>query len=145
MVRINAGKGQRAIPNDERPVVIEPDPDFTFITQESPICMSRREKIEAMLTQDPTDTFLRYSLAMELRSEGDHQHSLAQLSDLTNDDPPMVAAFFMAGQQLAELDRIDEARQQLRNGIDEARRQGDAHAAAEMSELLTSLGELGEL
>ena len=34
--------------------------------------MNRREKIEAMLAEDPTDTFLRYSLAMELRSEGEH-------------------------------------------------------------------------
>ena len=107
--------------------------------------MSRREKIEAMLVDDPSDGFLRYSLAMELRSEGDHQRSLAQLSDLTKDDPPMVAAFFMAGQLLAELGRIDEAREQLQDGIDEAQRQGDAHAAAEMSDLLASLGELGEL
>ena len=107
--------------------------------------MSRREKIEAMLADDPSDGFLRYSLAMELRSEGDHQRSLAQLAGLTKDDPPMVAAFFMAGQLLAELDRIDEAREQLRNGIDEAGRQGDSHAAAEMSDLLSSLGELGEL
>ncbi len=107
--------------------------------------MNRREKIELMLADDPSDTFLRYSLAMELRSEGDHDRSLAQLASLTNDDPPMVAAFFMAGQQLAELDRIDEAREQLRNGIDQARLQGDSHAAAEMSDLLTSLGEFGEL
>ena len=29
--------------------------------------MSRREQIEAMLADDPTDQFLRYSLAMELQ------------------------------------------------------------------------------
>jgi len=98
-----------------------------------------------MLSEDPSDTFLRYSLAMELRSEGDHQRSLDQLSNLTADDPPMVAAFFMAAQQLAELDRIDEAREQLRHGIDQARQQNDLHAAAEMSDLLASLGDIGEL
>ncbi len=107
--------------------------------------MSRREKIESMLADDPSDTFLRYSLAMELRSEGDHAGSLAQLSELIHDDPPMVAAFFMAGQQLVELDRIEEAREHLRSGIEAARSQGDSHAAAEMSELLSSLGALGEL
>jgi homoaconitase/3-isopropylmalate dehydratase large subunit len=36
--------------------------------------------------------------------------------------------------------RIDEARATLREGIEEARRQGKAHAAGEMSELLMSLG-----
>ena len=58
--------------------------------------MSRREKIEAMLADDPTDTFLRYSLAMELRSEGDHDQSLSKLAEMTQDDPPYVPAFFLS-------------------------------------------------
>ncbi len=33
--------------------------------------MTRREKIEAMLADEPRDVFLRYSLAMELDKEGD--------------------------------------------------------------------------
>ncbi|MDE0863779.1 MAG: hypothetical protein OSA98_08325 [Rubripirellula sp.] len=107
--------------------------------------MNRREKIEAMLLDDPADTFLRYSLAMELRSEGNHQRSLAQLDELMREQPPCVPAFFMAGQQLVDLDRVDEARNALRNGIEQARNQGDTHAAAEMSDFLTTLGELGEL
>ena len=106
--------------------------------------MSRKEKIIAMLADDPGDTFLRYSLAMELRSEGDHEESLQRLAELTRDSPPYVPAYFMASQQLVDLSKIDEARTQLRTGIEEARRQGDSHAAAEMSELLMSLGELGE-
>jgi tetratricopeptide (TPR) repeat protein len=102
--------------------------------------MSRREKIEAMLLGDPNDTFLRYSLAMELDKEGDHDASLARFVELTRDDPPYVPAFFMAGQQLARLGRNDEARSVLRTGIDAAQNQGDAHAAGEMSEFLLSLG-----
>lgn len=106
--------------------------------------MSRREKIEAMLADDPTDTFLRYSLAMEMRSEGDHEASLEKLGELTRDATPYVPAFFMAAQQLVDLNQIDQARTFLRDGIDQARSQGDGHAAAEMSELLSSLGEFGE-
>ena len=102
--------------------------------------MSRREKIEAMLVDEPHDTFLRYSLALELEKEGNHDDSLSQLIDLTRDDPPYVPAFFMAGQQLAKLGRTDDARAVLRDGIDQARQQGDAHAAGEMSEYLASLG-----
>ena len=101
--------------------------------------MSRREKIEAMLADDPGDTFLRYSLAMELDKEGDHDASLAKFMELTRDNPPYVPAFFMAGQQLARLGRNDEARAILRDGIAAARTQGDAHAAGEMSEFLASL------
>jgi tetratricopeptide (TPR) repeat protein len=105
---------------------------------------TRREKIEAMLIDDPTDTFLRYSLAMELDKEGDNDASLARLSELTRDQPPYVPAYFMAGQQLTRLGRIEEARTILRDGIEEARTQGNGHAAGEMSEFLASLGSLGE-
>ena len=107
--------------------------------------MSRREKIEAMLSEDPGDTFLRYSLAMELRSEGNHDQSLKLLGELMKEDPPCVPAFFMSAQQMVERDEIETARKQLRDGIDQARAQNDAHAAAEMSELLSSLGDMGEL
>jgi predicted Zn-dependent protease len=106
--------------------------------------MTRREKIEAMLTDEPRDVFLRYSLAMELAKEGDHDRSLAQLAELTRDEPPHVPAFFMAAQQLARLDRTNEARTYLREGIEAARAQGNAHAAGEMSEFLASLGAAGE-
>ncbi len=107
--------------------------------------MNRRQKIEAMLADDPTDTFLRYSLAMELRSGGEHDSSLQRLDELTRDEPPYVPAFFMAGQQLADLDRVEEARKYLRDGIEQARSQGNPHAAAEMSELLSALGDRDEL
>jgi len=105
---------------------------------------SRREKIEAMLEDDPTDIFLRYSLAMELDKEGQHDISLAKLAELTRDTPPYVPAFFMSAQQLVRLERVAEARTLLREGIEQARQQGDTHAAGEMSEFLASLGSLGE-
>jgi hypothetical protein len=101
--------------------------------------MSRREKIEAMLVDDPGDTFLRYSLAMELDKEGEHDASLTRFAELSHDDPPYVPAFFMAGQQLARLGRVDEARAILSSGITAARAQDDFHAAGEMAEFLTSL------
>ena len=104
---------------------------------------SRREKIETMLVEEPGDVFLRYSLALELEKEQRHDESLRTLQALAEATPPYVPAFFMAGQQLARLDRISEARAVLRDGIDEARRQGDAHAAGEMSEFLAGLGSSG--
>ncbi|MEQ8789406.1 MAG: hypothetical protein RIC55_24140 [Pirellulaceae bacterium] len=105
---------------------------------------SRREKIEAMLVDDPSDTFLRYSLAMELQKESDHERSLKLLGELMRDDPPYVPAFLMAGQQLTQIGRVEEARTALRDGIEQARTQGNAHAAGEMSEFLAGLGQYGE-
>ena len=56
-----------------------------------------------MLAADPTDQFLRYSLAMELEKEGDNDRSLAGLRELQIDAAPYVPAFFMAAQQLVKL------------------------------------------
>ncbi len=103
--------------------------------------MNRREKIEAILREEPDDDFLRYSLALEYEKENNHERSLQLLAELTAGATPYVPAFFMSGQQLAKLGRVFEARRFLRDGIEHARQQGDQHAAGEMSEFLASLGE----
>lgn len=105
---------------------------------------TRRQKIEAMLADEPHDQFLRYCLANEMQKEGEHDGALELLRGLMQERPPHVAAFFRAGQMLASLARIEEARAALRDGIATARTQGDAHAAGEMSEFLASLGKEGE-
>ena len=92
-----------------------------------------------MLGADPGDTFLRYSLAMELDKEGSHDDSLARFAELTRENPPYIPAFFMAGQQLARLGRTDDARHILQEGIEAAGAQGDAHAAREMADFLASI------
>lgn len=106
--------------------------------------LTRRQKIESMLAAEPRDVFLRYSLAMELDKAGEHDASLALYRELAGESPPYVAAFFMCGQQLVRLDRVAEARDMLRAGIEAARMQGDEHAAGEMSDFLASLGRAGE-
>ena len=104
---------------------------------------SRREKIEEMLKSEPQDVFLRYGLAVEYDNEQRYDDSLSLFSGLTKNDPPHVPSFFRGAQLLAKLDRIDEARTVLRDGIEAARKQDNSHAAAEMSEFLASLGSLG--
>lgn len=106
--------------------------------------LSRREKIEALLASEPQDQFLRYGLAVEYDNEQRPEDALRVFAGLTADVVPHVASFFRGAQLLVRLDRIDEARDWLRRGIDEARRQRESHAAGEMAELLASLGELGE-
>ncbi len=103
---------------------------------------SRLEKILSMLETDPRDPFLRYTLAMEYRKLQQNEKSLELLTELTiHENPKYVAAFFMAAQQLVELERLDDARSYLREGIEEARLQNNHHAAAEMSELLSEIGK----
>ena len=105
---------------------------------------SRRAKIEALLKDDPDDVFLRYSLALELDGTDEWQAGLDILEELARGTPPYVPAFHMAARNLLKRERVADARRALREGIEVARAQGEAHAAAEMSELLMSLGAAGE-
>ena len=102
---------------------------------------TRRQQIEAMLKDEPEDTFLRYALATELEKDEQHEDSLEILHKLTLDSPPYVPAFFMAGQQLSRLDRIEEARDWLTRGIEQAQQQGNLHAAGEMQEFLMAISD----
>jgi predicted Zn-dependent protease len=104
---------------------------------------SRREKIEVMLQDEPQDQFLRYSLACEYDNEERCDESLALFQSLIADQPPHVHAYFRGAQLLVKLDRVEDARAMLRDGIEVARQQGELHAAGEMGELLASLGPLG--
>jgi len=106
--------------------------------------MSRREKIEALLKDDPQDVFLRYSLALEMESTDAWEAGLEILEQLARETPPYVPAFHMAGQHLVKRGRVEDARRALREGIEAARSAGNSHAAAEMAELLASLGNAGE-
>jgi len=101
--------------------------------------VTRRQKLEAMLLASPNDQMLRYMLAMELDKEAEHNRSLELFGSLMNEAPPYVPAFLMAGQLLARLERLEEARSTYRTGILEAERQGNDHAAGEMNGFLQSL------
>lgn len=101
--------------------------------------MSRRERLEALLSDDPDDVFLRYALAMEDVAEGNTAAALAGLDDVLARDADYVAAYFQKGQLLAREGDLDPARECLRQGIDVARRVGDAHAESEMTGFLESL------
>jgi tetratricopeptide (TPR) repeat protein len=104
------------------------------------VTQTRRQKIEALLRDDPSDCFLRYSLALELEGGGEWEAALELLESLGRESLPYVPALQMAGQFLAARGRHDEARAALREGIEAARSQGNTHAAGEMAELLMSLG-----
>jgi hypothetical protein len=98
-------------------------------------------QIEAMLADDPDDAFLRYGLAMEHSSAGDDAAAAEVLRDLIarTAASPYIPAFLQAGQALVRLDRITEASDVLRKGVDAARRCGDTHAQGEMQGLLDSI------
>jgi predicted Zn-dependent protease len=103
--------------------------------------LTRRQKIEVMLADQPRDVFLRYGLALEMVNEQECEPAIILLQQLCVETPPYVPAFFRCAQIMADMSRFEEARKFLREGIEVARLQGDLHAAAEMGEMLAELGQ----
>lgn len=100
---------------------------------------SRKQQIEEMLADDPSDSFLRYGLAMEYVSAGQDEEAVRCFQELLQATPDYVPAYMQAGRALARLDRVEEARTIFQSGIAAARQQGDLHAAEEMTGFLDGL------
>jgi predicted Zn-dependent protease len=101
----------------------------------------RRLKLEQSLAEDPSDTFLRYGLALQCLREGDLAEGRSRLLALIADHPDnQVAAYQQLGQSYLEAGESHEASATLRAGIARAQAQRDWHAAAEMEGLLAQLG-----
>ena len=102
--------------------------------------MDRIAALNDILTQNPSDTFARYGLAMEYSNQGDLERSLAEFSTLLKTNPDYTPGYFMAAQTLAKADRIAEAKNMLADGIASARRTGNLHAQGEMEAMFAELG-----
>jgi cytochrome c-type biogenesis protein CcmH/NrfG len=102
--------------------------------------MDRIAALNEILTQSPNDAFARYGLAMEYSNQGDFDRALAEFSILLKGNPDYTPGYFMAAQILARVDRTEEAKTTLADGIACARRTGNLHAQSEMEAMLTELG-----
>jgi Flp pilus assembly protein TadD len=100
---------------------------------------TRKEKLQAMLADEPNDPELRYMLAMELVSEGNDAEAVRCFQELLAVVPDYPPAYHQGGRALHRLGKIAEARQLLTQGIPVALRKGNQHAAGEMQELLSQL------
>ncbi len=101
--------------------------------------MSRIDQLEKLLTEMPDDPEVRYMLAMEYASGGNHEEAITRFRDLIARHPDYPPAYHQAGRSLHSLNRINEARKVLEEGIPVALGQGNQHAAGEMQELINQL------
>jgi predicted Zn-dependent protease len=100
----------------------------------------RMVQIEAMLAEEPNDSFLRYGLAMEHMSQGDDAEAVRVLRELMAiAEPPYVPAYLQGGQALIRMGKESQAAEMLRAGIEVARRLGDQHALGEMEGFLATV------
>jgi predicted Zn-dependent protease len=102
--------------------------------------MDRIALLTEVLSQNPSDAFARYGLAMEYSNAGDVKRALEEFTRLLATHPDYTAGYFMAAQTLAKAERTEEARKMLKDGIASAKKSGNGHAQAEMESMLAELG-----
>lgn len=100
---------------------------------------ARLETLQQMVASDPTSSFARYALAMELLNLGRAEEAVAAFRALLDADPDYSAAYFHGGRALESLGRRDEARELYRAGIEATTRNGDAHTRSELQAALDLL------
>jgi Tfp pilus assembly protein PilF len=100
---------------------------------------TRKQMLEEMLTEDATDPFLHYGLAMEYVAAGDDALAVQRFEQLFVLAPEYIPAYLQAGQALVRMKRTGDARAVFEQGIAMAKRVGDAHAAEEMQGMLQNL------
>lgn len=101
--------------------------------------MDRLARLMTLVEENPQDRFARYGLAMELANQGRLEESLGEFRTLMSLDPDYVASYFQAGQTMEKLNRVEEAREVYRQGIEVAGRRGDMKTRNELESALTLL------
>lgn len=101
---------------------------------------SRREKLEEFVAADPSDSFSRYALALELEKEGEDGDAVLQFREVIARDPGYVAAYYHLGKVLARTGHVDEARDAYTNGLVAANAANDQRTSSELKEALEALG-----
>jgi predicted Zn-dependent protease len=104
--------------------------------------MTPEQRLAAVRTQlekRPDDPFVRYALAMALRSGGDVAAAVAEFRELARRTPDYVPTYLMLGQVLETLGEDAAALEAYEAGRAAAQRRGDGHADRELAAAAESL------
>jgi hypothetical protein len=99
----------------------------------------RLDFLEKMTASDKADSFTWYALALEYKSLGRTDDSLATFEKLRSRDADYVPMYLMCGTLLIEAGRRDAAKEWLGAGLIVARKKGDGHAAGEIEGAMAGL------
>lgn len=92
-----------------------------------------------MLQKSPGDTFLLYAMAMELKKAGEVKQALEFFDKVIQHDWGYCYAYHQKGLVLESSGDIEGAKRAYLEGIDAARRKGDAHAGEEIAAALSMI------
>ena len=100
---------------------------------------SRLDSLLKLLEKEPEDSFLIYGVALEYMSANKLEEAENYFTKLIKLDPGYVASYMQYAALKEKQNKIDEAKELYKQGIEIARKAGDNHAAKEMEGFLDEL------
>jgi len=99
---------------------------------------SRLSLLQEYYTQDPSDPFNIYALALET-SKTDASQAITLFEELLNQHPQYLPTYYHAGKLYESLKQTDQAITVYKNGISLAQKTGDLKTARELKSALDEL------
>ncbi|MEP7234071.1 MAG: tetratricopeptide repeat protein [Ignavibacteriota bacterium] len=103
--------------------------------------MTRLEKLQEFLKNDPADSFTRYAIALEYRAMQDILKAIEIFEALVISDPAYVATYYQLADCYRQLKEASKARTCYQKGILVARSAQDLHAASELQMAMDELDD----
>lgn len=98
--------------------------------------MNKIAQLQALLKDDPQDTFLRYALALEHVKLNELAQAVNIFDSLVETEPQYLATYLQYGNLLAQMGQIEKAEGVFRKGIEIAKIQSKFKAQQELEQAL---------
>ena len=94
--------------------------------------MNRIDKINEMLRESPTDSFLQHALALEYIKLNEDEDAKKLFETILEREPAYVGSYYHLAKLLERLNDNEAAIKVYEKGMEESKRLGDNHAFGEL-------------
>ena len=99
----------------------------------------RLKSLFELYKKDPNDSFVTYGIALEYISTGNYDEAEKYLTKVITKDPDYVPAYMQLAQVKENLNKIEDAKDIYKRGIEVAKKNNELRTASEMEEFLSEL------
>ena len=100
----------------------------------------RLQSLIEIYKKDPNDSFVTYGIALEYISKENYAEAEKYLNEIITNDPNYVPAYMQLAQVKENLNKIEDAKDTYKKGIEIAKKNDELRTASEMEEFLNELG-----
>lgn len=94
--------------------------------------MDRINQLRTFLLDNPDDSFLKHALALEYVKMGDDEQAKILFESILSHDEDYIGSYYHLCQLLVRKNKIEEAINWYRKGMEKAKKAGDHHACNEL-------------